>query len=100
MLLLKVLFDYYSRCLANRTAAYLEQNLATFSISDTDYKDFVKFIQSKNIVIDPKQLAAAKPVIYSDLKALLCKYHLGKLVIIALNLNDSMVKQAISSVRK
>jgi carboxyl-terminal processing protease len=97
----KVLFDYVFDVLANRySASYLEQNLAAFTISDTDYKDFVKFIQTKNITIDPKQLAAAKPVIYGDLKALLCKYHLGEAGYYkALNLNDSMVKQAISSMQ-
>lgn len=97
----KVLFDYVFDVLANRyTAAWLEQNLAGFSISDTDYKDFVKYIQSKDIVIDPKQLAASKPVIYNDLKALLYKYHLGEAGYYrAVNLNDSMVKQAIQSLQ-
>lgn len=97
----KVLFDYVFDILANRyTAAYLEHNLATFSISEADYKDFVKYIQTKNIVVDQKQLAAAKPIVYNDLKALLYKYHLGEAGYYrALNLNDSMVKQAIQSLQ-
>lgn len=97
----KVMFDYVFDVLANRyTAAYLEHNIATFTISENDYKDFVKYIQAKNIVIDQKQLAAAKPVVYNDLKALLCKYHLGETGYYrALNLNDNMVKQAIQSLQ-
>jgi len=97
----KVLVDYVFDVLANRyTADYLEQNLSSFTISDTDYKDFVKFVQGRNIQLDNKQLVAAKPVIYNDLKALLYKYHLGDAGYYkALNLNDSMVKQALSSLQ-
>jgi carboxyl-terminal processing protease len=97
----KVLFDYVFDVLANRyTATYLEQNLATFNISETDYRDFIRYIQSKNIVIDTKQLTASKPVVYNDLKALLYRYHLGDTGYYrALNLNDNMVKQALSSLQ-
>jgi len=97
----KILFDFVFDILANRyTAAYLEQNLVSFSISEADYKDFVRYIQAKDISIDQKQLTASKPVIYNDLKALLYKYHLGEGGYYrAMNLNDSMVKQAIQSLQ-
>lgn len=97
----KVLFDYVYDVLASHyTAAYLDQNLATFTISDADYKDFIRYIQSKDIVIDPKQLAASKPIVYNDLKAFLYRYHLGETGYYrALNQNDNMVKQAIQSLQ-
>lgn len=97
----KVMIDYVFDILANRyTSAFLDQNLATFSISETDFKDFIKFVQSRDIVVDMKQLNASKPVIYNDLKALLYKYHLGDAGYYkALNLNDSMVKQALSTLQ-
>lgn len=97
----KVLLDFVYDVLANRyTPAYLEQNLANFSISDTDFRDLVKYIQNENIVVEPRQLAAAKPLILNDIKVLLCKYHLGDAGYYkALNLSDAVVKQAISSLQ-
>lgn len=97
----KILFDYVFDVLANRyTAGYLEDHLATFTINEEDYKDFVRFIRRRDIAVDQKQLAAAKPMICSDLKALLCKYHLGEAGYYkAVNLNDSMVKQALSALQ-
>lgn len=97
----RVLFDYVFDVLANRyTATFLEQNLSTFSISDADYRDFVRYVQSKNIVIDNRQLIASKSVVYNDLKALLYKYHLGESGYYkALNLNDNMIKQALTSLQ-
>jgi carboxyl-terminal processing protease len=97
----KVLFDYVFDVLANRyTAAYLDQNIAAFNISDADYKDFLKYIQSRDISIDTKQLSASKSIIFNDLKALLYKYYLGETGYYrALNQNDNMVKQAIQSLQ-
>jgi carboxyl-terminal processing protease len=97
----KVLFDFVYDVLANRyTAAYLETHLATFSISDTDYKDLLKYIHNRNIELDPKQLAAAKPIIYNDVKSLLCKYHLGDSGYYrSMNLSDPVVKQAINTLQ-
>jgi len=97
----KVLFDFVLDVLANRyNGAYIEQNLATFTISDADYKDFIRYIQAKNIVIDNKQLVASKQVVYNDLKALLCKYYMGDAGYYkAMNLNDNMIKQAITSLQ-
>lgn len=97
----KVLFDFVYDVLANRyTASFIEQNLATFNINDADYKDLLKYIQNKNIVIDPKLLQMSKPLIYNDIKVLLCKYHLGDAGYYkALNLNDAMVKQALTSLQ-
>jgi carboxyl-terminal processing protease len=96
-----VMFDYVLEILANRySSAYLEQNMATFSISDADFKDFIKYVSSRSILIDPKQLAVAKPVIYNGIKALLYKYYLGEAGYCkALNLNDNMVKQALTSLQ-
>ncbi len=97
----KVLFDFVLDVLANRyTETYLEQNLANFAISDTDYKDFVRYILAKNILIDNKQLMASKQVVYNDLKALLYKYYMGdEGYYKAMNLNDNMIKQALSSLQ-
>lgn len=97
----KVLFDFVYEVLASRyTASFIEQNLATFNINDADYKDLLKYIQSKNIIIEPKLLAATKPLIYNDVKVLLCKYYLGDAGYYkALNLTDVMVKQAMSSLQ-
>ena len=79
---------------------FITQNFNTFNISETDYKDLIKYLQSKNIVIDPKQLAAAKPLIYNDLKVMLCKYHLGDVGYHrANNLTDNVVKQALTSLQ-
>jgi carboxyl-terminal processing protease len=97
----KVLIDFVFDVLADRyTSAYLVQALNTFSINDTDYKDLLKYIQAKNIIIDGKQLIAAKPLIYSDLKLMLCKYHLGYAGYYkAHNLTDNVVKQALVSLQ-
>jgi len=97
----KVLVDFVFDALADRyTATYLSQNLNTFTINDADYKDLLKYIQAKNIVIDPKQLSEAKPLIFNDLKVMLCKYHLGDAGYYkAHNLTDNMVKQALMSIQ-
>jgi carboxyl-terminal processing protease len=97
----KVLVDFVFDVLANRySAAYIGQNLATFTINDTDFKDFLKYIQTKKITINAKQLAESKPLIYNDLKVMLCKYHLGDVGYYkAHNLNDNMVKQALVSLQ-
>ncbi|RZL39964.1 MAG: S41 family peptidase, partial [Pedobacter sp.] len=45
----KVLIDFVFDVLADRyTSAYLAQNLNTFTINDADYKDLLKYIQSKS----------------------------------------------------
>jgi carboxyl-terminal processing protease len=97
----KVLVDFVFDQLAGRyTAGYLAQNLNTFTINDTDYRDLLKYIQSKNIPIDTKQLIASKPLIFNDVKVMLCKYHLGDVGYYrAHNLTDNMVKQAMMSIQ-
>ncbi|TDQ10111.1 S41 family peptidase [Pedobacter metabolipauper] len=97
----KVLFDFVYDVLASRyTASFIEQNMAAFSINDADFKDFIRYAQGRNVVVDPKQLAVAKPVLLSDIKVLLCKYHLGDAGYYkALNLSDAMIKQAITSLQ-
>lgn len=97
----KVLFDFVYDVLANRyTAAYLDNHLASFAISDADYRDLLKYIQGRNIELDPKLLAAAKQVICNDVKCLLCKYHLGDAGYYrAINLSDPMIKQAITTLQ-
>ena len=96
-----MMFDYVLDILANRySTSYLEQNMATFMITEADYKDFIRYVSSRSILIDPKQLAAAKPLIYNGIKALLYKYYLGEAGYCkALNLNDNMVKQALTSLQ-
>ncbi len=97
----KLLIDFVFENLVDRyNPTFIAQNLNTFSISETDYKDLLKYLQAKNIVIDAKQLAAAKPLIYNDLKVMLCKYHLGDLGYYkANNLTDNIVKQALTSLQ-
>jgi carboxyl-terminal processing protease len=97
----KVLLDFVYDVLASRyTPNFIEQNLGAFSINDTDFKDLIKYIQSRNIPIDMRQMMEAKPLILSDLKLLLCKYHLGAAGYYrALNLSDAAVKQAITSLQ-
>jgi carboxyl-terminal processing protease len=97
----KVLLDFVYDVLANRyTPSFIEQNLNVFNVNETDYKDLLKYIQARNIPIDMKQMTEAKPLIVSDLKVLLCKYHLGAAGYYkALNLSDAAVKQAITSLQ-
>lgn len=97
----KVLVDFVFDVLADRySATYISQNLSNFTVSETDFKDLLKYIQAKNITIDQKQLAASKSMIYNDLKVMLCKYHLGDLGYYkAHNLTDQMVKQALLSLQ-
>jgi carboxyl-terminal processing protease len=97
----RVLPDFVYDVLASRyTAAFIEQNLAGFSVNEADFKDFVKYAQSENIAIDARQLAASKLIILNDLKVLLCKYHLGEAGYYkALNLSDPVVKQALTSLQ-
>ncbi|WP_316791061.1 S41 family peptidase [Pedobacter frigoris] len=97
----RILLDFVYDVLASRyTGSFLEQNLTTFNVSDADFKDFLKYVQTQSIAIDAKQLATAKPVILNDMKVLLCKYHLGDAGYYkALNLSDAVVKQAINSLQ-
>jgi carboxyl-terminal processing protease len=97
----KVLFDFVYDILGSRyNAAQLEQKMGVFAISEADYNDFLKYIQNREIPINPKQLYIAKPLIYNDLKLLLYKYHLGDAGYYrAINLRDPMVKQAVSSLQ-
>jgi carboxyl-terminal processing protease len=97
----KVLLDFVYDVLASRyTSSFIEQNLNAFNINETDYKDLIKYIQARHIPIDVRQMVEAKPLIMSDLKVLLCKYHLGAAGYYkALNLSDAAVKQAITSLQ-
>jgi len=97
----KILFDFVYDILASRyNPVYLDQNISTFSISDNDYKDLLRYIQNRDVVIDQKQLNASKSLICNDVKLLLYKYHLGDAGYYrALNLSDPMVKQAITSLQ-
>ncbi len=97
----KVMIDFVFDVLGDRyNANYLSQNLATFSINETDFKDLIKYIQAKRILIDNKQLLASKTLIYNNLKIMLCKYHLGDVGFYkAHNLTDNMIKQALASIQ-
>jgi carboxyl-terminal processing protease len=97
----KVLLDFVYDVLASRyTSTFIEQNLNGFNVNETDYRDLLKYIQARNIPVDMKQMVEAKPLILSDLKVLLCKYHLGSSGYYkALNLSDAAVKQAITSLQ-
>lgn len=94
----RVLFDYVFDVLAPRySGSFLDQNISTFRISDTDYKDFTRYVASRELPVDQRQLASSRPIICNDLKALLYKYHLGETGYYkAVNQSDNMVKQALS----
>jgi carboxyl-terminal processing protease len=97
----KVLFDYVFDVMARRySPSTLDQNLQTFSISDADYKDLIKYIQNKQIPVDLHQLSLSRPIISNDLKVLLYKFYFGDAGYYkAANLNDKMVKQALVSLQ-
>ncbi|SFH31254.1 S41 family peptidase [Pedobacter insulae] len=97
----KVLIDFVFNVLAERyLPTYLAQNLESFTLSDNDFKDLINYIQSKNIKIEPKQLAASKSIIYNDMKVMLCKYHLGDIGYYkASNLTDPVVRTALNSLQ-
>lgn len=97
----KVLIDFVFNVLAERySPSYLAQNLGSFALSDGDFKDLLNYIQSKNIKIEPKQLAASKSIIYNDVKVMLCKYHLGDMGYYkASNLTDPVVKTALANLQ-
>lgn len=97
----RVIFDYVFDVLANRyTVQYLEQNINEFALSEADFKDFVTYVEKRKIVINPKQLAASKPIIVNDLRVLLYKYYLGDAGYYkAQNVTDMMVKSAVSSLQ-
>lgn len=97
----KVLIDFVFDVLTERyNAAYLAQNLGSFTVSDADYKDLLNYIVAKNIKLEQKQVIASKPIIYNDLKIMLCKYYLGDIGYYkANNLTDPVVKQALASLQ-
>jgi carboxyl-terminal processing protease len=97
----KVLPDFVYDVLAARyDAAFIEENLAGFNVTETDFKDFVRYAQNREIIIDPRQLSASKSLILSDMKVLLSKYYLGDAGYYkALNLSDPVVKQALTALQ-
>lgn len=97
----KILFDFVYDVLAQRyNPAFLTQHISSFSIGDDDYKDLLRYIQTRDVAIDQKQLSASKSLIYNDIKSLLYKYHLGDAGYYkALNLSDPVVKQAVASLQ-
>ncbi len=94
----KIFIDFVFDILADRyTADYLNKTVSIFNISDKDYVDFLKYVESKKITIDTKQLIASKPLIYKNLKLMLYKYYLGDNGYYkAHNLSDAMIKQALT----
>lgn len=97
----KILSDYVFHVLIGKySQSFVEQNINNFSLGDGDFKDFIGYIQRKNVGIDRFQLYSAKGNILNDLKALLCRYYLGDVGYYkASNLNDSAVKQALASLQ-
>jgi carboxyl-terminal processing protease len=96
-----VLFDFVFETLAKRyNPTYLEQNLGMFSVSENDLKDLIRYMKQRDVAYDEKQFSTSKNNISTDLRLLLYKYHLGDAGYYrALNLNDKMVKQALSSLQ-
>jgi carboxyl-terminal processing protease len=97
----KVLFDYVFDVLAKRyTASNLDQNLQTFSTTEHDYNDLIRYIQKRKIALNVAQLNQSKSMIAADLKVLLYKFYFGEAGYYkAANINDKMVKQALVSLQ-
>jgi len=97
----KVLSDYVFNVLTNKySSTYIEQNINTFNLNDLDFKDFIGFLQRKNVQIERFQLYNSRGLILNDLKALLCRYYLGDVGYYrAANQNDNVVKQALNSLQ-
>ncbi|GGI27715.1 S41 family peptidase [Pedobacter mendelii] len=97
----KILSDYVFNVLTNKySSGYIEQNINVFNLNDLDFKDFIGFLQRKNVQIDRFQLYNSKTVILNDLKALLCRYYLGDIGYYkAANQNDNAVKQALNNLQ-
>ncbi len=97
----KILFDFVYDMLAEKyNSTFLSMNIASFAITDDDYREFLRYLQSRNVTIDQRQLIASKSLIYADIKSLLYKYHLGDAGYYkALNLSDPVVKQAVASLQ-
>lgn len=97
----KVLSDYVFNVLTNKyNAAFIEQNINSFYLGDNDFKDFIGFLQRKNVQIDRFQLYSARNVILNDLKALLCRYYLGDVGYYkSANQVDNAVKQALMNLQ-
>ena len=95
----KVLSDYVFNVLTSRySASFVEQNINFFTLGDSDFKDFIGYIQRKNVTIDRMQLYGSKTVILNDLKALLCRYYLGDVGYYrSVNQTDNAVKQALAN---
>lgn len=94
----KTFIDFVFDTLSERyTADFLGKNVSTFTISEKDFQDFLKFTESKGIVVDTKHLQASKTLIYKNLKLMLYKFHLGEAGYYkAQNVSDSMIKQALN----
>ncbi|MDN3587990.1 S41 family peptidase [Pedobacter aquatilis] len=97
----KVLSDYVFNVLTSKySSTYIEQNINIFNLNDLDFKDFIGFLQRKNVQIDRFQLYNSRNLILNDLKALLCRYYLGDVGYYrAANQNDNVVKQALNSLQ-
>ena len=93
----KILSDYVFNVLTNKyNAGFVEQNINSFTLGDNDFKDFIGYLQRKNVQIDRFQLYNSRSVILNDLKALLCRYYLGDVGYYrSANQNDNAVKQAL-----
>ncbi|MET4082330.1 carboxyl-terminal processing protease [Pedobacter sp. UYP30] len=97
----KILSDFVFQTLTLKyPSTAIEQNLNTFKLSENDFKDFTNFLQKKNILVNFQQLNAAKPVILNNLKAILYRFYFGDVGYYkAVNPNDAMVKEALSSLQ-
>lgn len=97
----KVLSDYVFNILTNKyNQKYIEENINVFNLNDVDFKDFIGYLQRKNVTIDRFQLYNSKTVILNDLKALLCRYYLGDVGYYrAANQNDNVIKQALTNLQ-
>lgn len=97
----KLLSDFVFQTLIKRYPfAFLEQNQNSFKLNETDFKEFTTFLQKKNMLVDLRQLASAKPVILNNLKAILYRYYFGDVGYYkAMNATDPIVKDALKSLQ-
>ncbi|RZK49750.1 MAG: S41 family peptidase [Pedobacter sp.] len=97
----RILFDYTFEILVKRYSANnLNQSSSQFQISETDWKDFIKYAQNKGVSANSKVFEPSKTLILSDLKLMLYRFYFGDQGYYRIaNQTDPMIKSALSKLQ-